>query len=44
MELRPWRAVTARLCDGVLPQAMHVSALLLALGALGRLRLDGSGA
>ena len=44
VELHPWRAVAARLGEGMLPQAMHVSALLLALVAAGRLRLDGAGA
>ncbi len=44
VELHPWRAVTARLHEGVMAQAMHVSALLLALAAAGELRLDGGGA
>ena len=35
VELHPWRGVLDRLHDGLLPQAMHVSALLLAARELG---------
>lgn len=38
VELHPWREVLARLDEGVMQQAMHVSALLLCLRAAGRLR------
>lgn len=40
VELHPWRAVVERLAEGVLPQAMHVSALLLGLRAAGLLRFE----
>ncbi|UFN51272.1 NUDIX hydrolase [Roseomonas sp. OT10] len=35
VELHPWREVLDRLHEGLLPQAMHVSALLLAARRLG---------
>ncbi|AWV24367.1 Phosphohydrolase (MutT/nudix family protein) [Roseomonas mucosa] len=38
VELHPWQDVLARLDEGILPQVMHVSALLLCLRAAGRLR------
>lgn len=43
VELHPWRAVVDRLAEGLLPQAMHVSALLLGLRAAGLLRFETAG-
>jgi len=40
VELHPWRDVVAGLRSGVLPQAMHVAGLLIALEAAGRLRFE----